>query len=75
MLVLSRKVGERIQIGEDIHLVVLKSTGGRVQVGIDAPQEISIRRCEVPDQSRSRAVPLVGRSSTQQPPFGCCLCD
>ena len=47
MLVLSRKVGERIQFGDDVHLVVLKSKGGRVQLGIDAPQSVPIRRNEL----------------------------
>ena len=47
MLVLSRKVGERIQIGDDVQLVVLRSTGGRVRLGIDAPREVSIQRHEV----------------------------
>ena len=47
MLVLSRKVGERIQIGDDVQLVVLKSKGGRVQLGIDAPRDVPIQRQEV----------------------------
>lgn len=47
MLVLSRKVGERIQIGDDMQLVVLKSKGGRVQLGIDAPPSVPIRRQEI----------------------------
>jgi len=47
MLVLSRKVGERIQIGDDVQLVVLKSKSGRVQLGIDAPREVPIHRQEI----------------------------
>lgn len=47
MLVLSRKVGERIQIGNDVELVVLKSSSGRIQLGIDAPRDVPIRRHEL----------------------------
>ena len=47
MLVLSRKVGERIQIGDDVQLVVLKSAGGRIKLGIDAPRDVAIQRHEI----------------------------
>jgi carbon storage regulator len=46
MLVLSRKEGERIHIGE-VTLIVTKCGRGRVTVGIDAPTEIRILRGEV----------------------------
>ena len=44
MLVLTRKVGEEIRIGETITLVVTKLDGGRVSLGIAAPREIPIWR-------------------------------
>lgn len=47
MLVLSRKVGERIQIGDDIIVTVTAIKGNRVQVGIDAAPTVSIRRGEL----------------------------
>lgn len=47
MLVLSRKVGERIQIGDDIVVTITAIKGNRVQLGIDASQEVSIRRGEL----------------------------
>ncbi len=47
MLVLSRKVGERIFIGDNITLVVVSDRNGRIRLGIEAPTEISIRREEV----------------------------
>lgn len=47
MLVLSRKVGERIQIGDDIIVTITAIKGNRVQLGIDASQDISIRRGEL----------------------------
>ena len=47
MLVLTRKVGERIQIGNDITVVVTKTAGNRVTLGIEAPKNIRIVRGEL----------------------------
>lgn len=47
MLVLSRKLGERISIGKNVEIVVLKVMGNRVRLGIVAPTDVSIWR---PDQ-------------------------
>jgi len=44
MLVISRKPGERVHIGEDIQIAILEISGSRVVVGIAAPREIPIRR-------------------------------
>lgn len=47
MLVLSRKLGEKISIaGGEIELEVLEVTGSRVRLGISAPQEYRISRAE-----------------------------
>jgi len=47
MLVLSRKVGERIWIGEDISVTVVRITGGGVRIGIEAPSEMPVVREEL----------------------------
>lgn len=47
MLVLSRKVGERVVIGDDIELVVLSIEGDQIKLGIDAPRNVQIFRKEV----------------------------
>ena len=47
MLVLSRKVGERIWIGEDIAVTVVRITGGGVRIGIDAPSTLPVVRDEL----------------------------
>lgn len=47
MLVLSRKVGERIWIGEDISVTVVRITGGGVRIGIEAPTEMAVVREEL----------------------------
>lgn len=47
MLVLTRKPGERILIGDDIVITVLDSRGDGVRIGIDAPRGVRIHRDEV----------------------------
>ena len=47
MLVLSRKVGERIWIGDEIAITVVRITGGGVRLGIEAPEELSVVREEL----------------------------
>ena len=47
MLVLSRKVGERIWIGDDISVTVVRITGGGVRIGIEAPSEMPVVREEL----------------------------
>ena len=47
MLVLSRKIGERIVIEPGIEISVVDVRGGRVRIGIDAPASVGIRRMEV----------------------------
>ncbi|MDP7018109.1 MAG: carbon storage regulator CsrA [Pirellulaceae bacterium] len=50
MLVLSRKVGERILIGDGITVTVVRITGGGVRLGIEAPPELAVVRQELKDQ-------------------------
>ncbi|MGW9403939.1 carbon storage regulator CsrA [Arthrobacter sp. NPDC055585] len=47
MLVLTRKSGEQILIGDDIVITVLDSRGDGVRIGIDAPRGVKIQRNEV----------------------------
>jgi carbon storage regulator len=46
MLVLSRKVGQRITIGGEIKICILNARRGRVQLGVTAPRHIRIERVE-----------------------------
>ena len=44
MLVLSRKVGERILIGDEIAITVVRVAQGTVRIGVEAPQDLQIVR-------------------------------
>ena len=47
MLVLTRKAGERVLIGDDIVITVLDARGDGIRIGIDAPRGVTIQREEV----------------------------
>lgn len=47
MLVLSRRINEEIQIGDNITIVVSRISGNRVSIGIKAPNDVSILRGEL----------------------------
>ena len=47
MLILTRKVGEEIIIGDDITIKLLAVKGNQARYGIDAPRDISVHRSEI----------------------------
>lgn len=53
MLVLSRRKGEALVIGEDVQLVVQKVSSGRVRLAIEAPSHVRIVRKEVLEADRA----------------------
>ncbi|NMM32318.1 MAG: carbon storage regulator CsrA [Cellulomonas sp.] len=56
MLVLSRRVGERLMIGDDIVVTVIEVRGDGVRLGIDAPREVRVHRAEVLEAVRAANV-------------------
>ena len=55
MLVLSRKVGERIFVGDQVTITVVRITGGGVRIGIEAPPDLTVVREELMDGKRRPA--------------------
>ena len=47
MLILTRKVGESVLIGDDISIAVLSVRGNQVKLGVQAPKEVSVHREEI----------------------------
>jgi Global regulator protein family len=46
MLVITRKVGERLVIGDNIEIVVCKITPTRILIGVEAPREIQVKKVD-----------------------------
>ena len=47
MLIVTRRVGERIMIGSDVSVKVLAVNGNQVRIGVDAPRNVAVHREEV----------------------------
>lgn len=55
MLVLSRRAGETLVIGDDIRITILTISGNQVRIGISAPKEIAVDREEVHERKKQNA--------------------
>ena len=64
MLVLSRKLGEKIVIGDNIVVTVVKIDRNQIRIGIEAPQEVPVYREEI---SPTRATAAQGKVSSGEP--------
>jgi carbon storage regulator len=72
MLVLSRKPGEQLRIGDNITITVVEVRGNRVKIGIEAPRNVGVVRSELELYTSA-----AGRSSTNMveidtPELVCC---
>jgi len=47
MLILTRRVGETLMIGDDVTVTVLGVKGNQVRVGVDAPRDVAVHREEI----------------------------
>ena len=65
MLILTRKVGETIMIGEDIVVKVLGVRSGQVKIGIEAPRELPVHRHEIFERIKSEDSSQNNRSCAQ----------
>ena len=52
MLILTRRVGETLMIGDDVSVTVLGVKGNQVRIGIDAPKDVAVHREEIYDRIR-----------------------
>lgn len=56
MLVLSREINERLRIGDNIWITVVRIQGGKVRLGIQAPPDVVVHREEVLEQIEQEAL-------------------
>jgi len=47
MLILTRRVGEALIVGDDIQIEILGIEGNQVRIGVEAPREVSVHREEI----------------------------
>lgn len=57
MLILTRKPGERVRIGEDIVITLFGVNGNQVRIGVDAPRNIEVHREEIYNKIQSEQRP------------------
>lgn len=62
MLVLTRRPGESIVVGENIVVTVIEIKGGQVRIGIDAPREVDVYREEIYEQVRQENLSAIANA-------------
>ena len=62
MLVLTRRPGESIVVGENIVVTVIEIKGGQVRIGIDAPREVDVYREEIYEQVKQENLSAIANS-------------
>lgn len=66
MLILTRRVGETITIGDDVTVTVLGCKGNQVRVGVNAPRTTEVHREEIYDRIQREREQLKQRSGKQE---------
>jgi carbon storage regulator len=61
MLILTRRAGEALRIGDDIEVTVMAVNGSQVRIGINAPRDIAVDREEIAERKRRDREALAGR--------------
>ncbi|MEH6457257.1 MAG: carbon storage regulator CsrA [Cocleimonas sp.] len=59
MLILTRRIGETLMIGDDVSITVIGVKGNQVRIGIDAPKEVAVHREEIFNRIKSDQLKLV----------------
>lgn len=66
MLILGRKIGETLMIGDEVTVTILSVKGNQVRVGVDAPKHVSVHREEIAARiAAQEQVPSYGRDVTE----------
>jgi carbon storage regulator len=63
MLILTRRAGETLMIGDDIVITVLGVKGNQVRIGVDAPRDVAVHREEIYQRIQRMQQPGVPKAS------------
>ncbi len=63
MLVLTRRPGESIVVGDNIVVTVIEIKGGQVRIGIDAPRDVDVYREEIYEQVRQENLNAIANAN------------
>jgi carbon storage regulator CsrA len=61
MLILTRRVGEVIMIGDDVTVTVLGVNGNQIRIGVNAPKNVAVHREEIYDRIKAEEKQTRGR--------------
>lgn len=67
MLILTRRTGESLIIGDEVTVTVLGIKGGQVRLGIEAPRDIAIHREEVAERDAAAKAEQDGQAAAEEP--------
>ena len=71
MLILTRRIGESLMIGDNVAVTVLGVKGNQVRIGIDAPREVAVHRQEIYERIQDRKTEQSGGQKGDQPAAPC----
>lgn len=66
MLILTRRVGESLMIGDDVNVTVLGIRGNQVRIGVNAPKDVAVHREEIYDRIQKEQSEDVSSSDTSE---------
>ncbi len=68
MLILTRRAGEALRIGDDIEVMVMAVNGSQVRIGINAPRDVAVDREEIAERKRRDREGVQGASAARLKP-------
>lgn len=67
MLILTRRIGETIMIGDDVTVTILGVKGSQIRIGVNAPSDVSVHREEIYRRIEAEKAVLTHRDEEETP--------